>query len=196
MEDRRYVVCLNEDEARKDRADREAIVAAAPEPTRPSGRQVSGRQPGLSQVSQDRPPRCLHHRRRAGPPGRALRRQVGAADEHRAAHRRGGAEVQAAMDGRGPLPVAQVPARDTADLPQVRRHNPRTRLLLLPGSACSAASSRSGSGSDRSPRRSSGPRPSRTSSASSRSRSDIAARPSCCGPSFRATPERSSEPWG
>ena len=45
VDDRRYVVCLNEDEARKDAADREAIVAALREQLRRG--QVAGRQQGL-----------------------------------------------------------------------------------------------------------------------------------------------------
>ena len=52
MEERRYVVCLNEDEARKDAADREAIVAALREQLR--GGQVAGRQQGLPPLPQRR----------------------------------------------------------------------------------------------------------------------------------------------
>ena len=42
MEDRRYVVCLNEDEARKDAADREAIVAALREQLRSGDKSLVG----------------------------------------------------------------------------------------------------------------------------------------------------------
>ena len=42
VEDRRYVVCLNEDEARKDAADREAIVAALREQLRSGARSLVG----------------------------------------------------------------------------------------------------------------------------------------------------------
>ena len=47
VEGRRYIVCLNEDEARKDAADREAIVASLREKLRQRG-EVAGRQQGLS----------------------------------------------------------------------------------------------------------------------------------------------------
>ena len=42
MEDRRYIVCLNEDEARKDAADREAIVAALREQLRSGDKSLVG----------------------------------------------------------------------------------------------------------------------------------------------------------
>ena len=51
VDERRYVVCLNEDEARKDAADREAIVAAPARAT-PLGGQVAGGQQGLSPLPQ------------------------------------------------------------------------------------------------------------------------------------------------
>ncbi|HMB07878.1 MAG TPA: hypothetical protein VKP69_29630, partial [Isosphaeraceae bacterium] len=42
VEDRRYIVCLNEDEARKDAADREAIVAALREQLRSGDKSLVG----------------------------------------------------------------------------------------------------------------------------------------------------------
>ena len=42
VDDRRYVVCLNEDEARKDAADREAIVAALREQLRSGDKSLVG----------------------------------------------------------------------------------------------------------------------------------------------------------
>jgi len=42
MEDRRYVVCLNEDEARKDAADREAIVASLQQKLRSAEKSLIG----------------------------------------------------------------------------------------------------------------------------------------------------------
>ncbi len=42
MDERRYVVCLNEDEARKDAADREAIVAALREQLRSGDKSLIG----------------------------------------------------------------------------------------------------------------------------------------------------------
>lgn len=42
------------------------------------------------------------------------------------------AEVQGAVDGRGDLPHDEEPAAHAADLPQDRRHDPRTCVLQLP----------------------------------------------------------------
>ena len=42
MDERRYIVCLNDDEARKDAADREAIVAALREQLRNGDKSLVG----------------------------------------------------------------------------------------------------------------------------------------------------------
>ena len=65
--------------------------------------------------------------------GGPLRRQVGAADQHRPGRGRGGVAVQAALDGGGLVPLVQVAVADPADLPQVRRDDPGPRVLLVPG---------------------------------------------------------------
>ncbi len=49
IERRRYVVCVNTDQAKKDKADREAIVGARRGTTQ-ARRQVAGGQPWLSQI--------------------------------------------------------------------------------------------------------------------------------------------------
>ena len=77
VDERRYVVCLNEDEARKDAADREAIVAALREQLR-NGGQVAGRQQGLPPLPERRRSGALPDRRGQDRRGRPLRRQVGA----------------------------------------------------------------------------------------------------------------------
>ena len=100
VEGRRYVVCLNEDEARKDAADREAIVAALREKLRVRG-EVAGRQQGLSPLPRRDGAGSLPDRRGEDRGGGPLRRQVGAADQHRAGRGRGGVAVQAAVDGGG-----------------------------------------------------------------------------------------------
>jgi len=100
---RRYVVCLNEDEAQKDAADREAIVAGLRERLRKGDKSLVGNK-GY---------------RGEGRRGRPLRREVGAAYQHRAGHRRGGVAVQVSLDGGAVVPLGQDVVTDASDLPQV-----------------------------------------------------------------------------
>src|ERR1039458_9700296 len=65
----------------------------------------------------------------------ALRRQVGVDDQHGSSPRRGGAEVQATVDGGGCLPLHEISAGYPANLSQVRRNDSRARVLLLPRAA-------------------------------------------------------------
>ena len=119
VEGRRYVVCLNEDEARKDAADREAIVASLREKLELRG-EVAGRQQGLSPLPRRDGAGSLPDRRGEDQGGGPLRRQVGAADRYGPGRGRGGVAVQAALDGGGLVPLVQVAAADAADLPPLR----------------------------------------------------------------------------
>ena len=116
--ERRYVVCFNEDQATKDRHDREAIVAALEGALKQGDKSLIG--------------------------NKGFRRYVAASGEHfsidmekvKAEARydglwvlatstdlpaaRGGAEIQAALDGRGCVSRGQVAAGDPADLAQAR----------------------------------------------------------------------------
>jgi len=78
-------------------------------------------------------------RQKADDPSRGtVRRQMGDSDRpHRPLGRGRRAEVQGALDGRGHAPDRKVGARDTAHLPQVRRDDPRARLLQLSRTAAS-----------------------------------------------------------
>ena len=104
VEGRRYVVCLNEDEARKDAADREAIVASLRQKLE-ARREVAGGQQGLSPLPRRDGARSLPDRRGEDQGRGPLRRQVGAADQHRPGRSRSGVAVQAARDGGGLVPL-------------------------------------------------------------------------------------------
>ncbi len=111
---RRYVVCVNEDQATKDRHDREAVVASLRDALG-KGDKSSGGQQRVSQVPA-RGKQAVRRRRGQDQGGSALRRQVGADDEHGAAGARGGAEVQATVDGGGCVPLDEIAAGYPADL--------------------------------------------------------------------------------
>ena len=81
VEGRRYIVCRNQDEARKDAADREAIVASLREKLQAGG-EVADRQQGLSPLPEPGRAGSLPDRRGQDRGGGSLRRQVGAADQH------------------------------------------------------------------------------------------------------------------
>ena len=132
VEGRRYIVCLNDDEARKDAADREAIVASLREKLRTGEKSLVGNK---------------GYRRYLNSTG-ADHFQVDEAKIEEEArydgkwvlrtntdleYSRGGAAVQAVMDGGGLVPLDQVAVADSADLSQVRRNDPWSRLLLVPG---------------------------------------------------------------
>ena len=86
---RRYVVCRNPDQARKDAATRAQILAALDAKLRSDGAQERGRQQRLQALPQGRE-RRLRGRLRQGPRRTAIRRHVGVAYQHRAERRRGG----------------------------------------------------------------------------------------------------------
>jgi len=144
VDERRYVVCRNEDQATKDAHDRLAIVSALSEALKRGDKSLLGNQG------------CRRFVAGSG----ARRRQVDRAHQHRAQRARGGVEVQAAVDGRGDLPHDEEPARHPPDLPQDRRHDPRSRVLQLPGAG--AAQGAAGPARGQGPRRTRmGPHPRR-----------------------------------
>ena len=115
VEGHRYVVCRNPDEARKDAADREAIVAALKKQLRSGANSLVGNR-GYRRYLSGRA-RTLPDRRGQDRRRRPLRRQVGSAYQHRVGYSRSGAAVQAAMDGRTMVPLVQVADPYPPDLP-------------------------------------------------------------------------------
>ena len=127
----RYIVCLNDDEARKDAADREAIVASLREKLRTGEKRWSAtRAIAATSIRRGRITSRLTRRRSRR---RLATTASGYSGPIRIWSSRGGAAVQAVMDGGGLVPLDQVAVADSADLSQVRRNDPWSRLLLVPG---------------------------------------------------------------
>ena len=116
--DRRYVVCLNEEQARKDRADREAIVESLREQLQHGDKALVGNKGYRKYLSSQGPK--FSDRRREGQVGGTLRREVGLADGPEELTRgRDGLAIQATLDRGGDVPHGEDAAGDAAHLPQV-----------------------------------------------------------------------------
>jgi hypothetical protein len=110
VEDRDYVLCLNEDEATKDWHDREAIA---------SGRHGARREQGVPPVPEEHGP-SIRRRRGEGAGRRALRREVGTDDEHGARRTDHGPGVQTPADGREYLSFDEERARNASRVSHMR----------------------------------------------------------------------------
>ena len=131
---RRYVVCLNEEERRKDAHDREAIVAHLREQLKQGDKSLVGNKGYRRYLKLEGQGHfAIDEDRIDG--GGAIRRYLGAANKHRLSHGDRGVAVQATMDGRGHDPHDQGDHGNPAHLPQVRRDDPGPRVLHLPGFA-------------------------------------------------------------
>ena len=131
VEDRRYVVCLNEDEARKDAADREAIVASLREKLRTGDKSLVGNKGYRRYLSSTGADHFQIDEAKIAEEARydgkwVLRTNT---DLDRS---RGGVAVQAALDGGGLVPLVQVAVADSADL--------STSATRRSGATCSARS--------------------------------------------------------
>ncbi len=118
VDERRYVVCLNEDEARKDAADREAIVTALREQLRRGDKSLIGNRGYRRYVGETGQDRFRIDEAKIAAEARYDGKWVYEL-EHRS-HRSpevAFAEVQAVVDGGALVPLVQVVAGDTADLP-------------------------------------------------------------------------------
>ena len=128
---RRYVVCVNEDQAKKDGHDREAVVASLRDALGKGDKSLVGNKGYRKYLRAGGKQFAVDEDKSQG--GSALRRQVGADDEHGSPGARSGAEVQATVDGGGCLPLDEIAAGYQADIPQVRRNDSRARVLLVSG---------------------------------------------------------------
>ena len=115
VENRRYIVCLNDDEARKDAADREAIVAALREQLRKGDKSLVGNKGYRRYLGGGGPDHFQVDEAKIAKDA-ALRRQVGAPHQHRSGLGRGGVAVQATFDGGAVVPFVQDAAPDATDL--------------------------------------------------------------------------------
>ena len=114
--DHRYIVCRNQDEARKDAADREAIVASLREHLRSGAKSLVGNR-GYRRYLSTSGSRQLPGRRGQDRRRRPLRRQVGTPHQHRDRCSRGGVAIQTAMDGGTMVPLLQIVDSHPPDLP-------------------------------------------------------------------------------
>src|ERR1700731_2695900 len=139
---RRYIVCRNLAEARRDAEQRSAILdglrakLAQACPREGGGRQGARRQQRFPPLSQDRLGRALRRRRDAGRRRRALWRALCAAHQHQAHPASRHAALSRPTAGRAVVPPGQGRACHSPNLPQQRHGHSRPRVLLLP---CPAA---------------------------------------------------------
>lgn len=129
--DHRLLARYNEDQAAKDRADREAIVAALWE------QQKRGDKPSVGNKGDRRnltsPPNYSGIDEQKIRAEARYDRKVDPRDGPRARRHRGRAALQGALARGGPFPNAKVYPQHAAHLPPVGRGNPGTRLLQLSG---------------------------------------------------------------
>lgn len=132
VEGRRYVVCLNEDEARKDAADRQAIVASLREKLEAGEKSLVGNKGYRRYLAATGPDHFQIDEAKieeeARYDGKWVLRTNMDLDTAEVA-----AQVQAALDGGGLVPLLQVALADPTDLPPLRRDDPGPRILLVPG---------------------------------------------------------------
>jgi hypothetical protein len=135
---RRYIVCRNEAEAHKDAAERTAIVAALAEALARGDKSLVGNRGYRRFLGLKAGRRFEIDPRRVALDALfdgiyVLRTNTKLAPGRPALSR--------PLDGRGHLPHRKIPPRHPPDLPQMRPHHPRSRLLFLsrPGSAQAAA---------------------------------------------------------
>jgi hypothetical protein len=130
VEGRRYVVCLNPDEAEKDRVDREAILASLTDALKKGPKALVGNK-GYRRYLRIAPGSVeIFPREDRG--GGAVRRQVRSEDEPRPGRSGGRGEVQATLARRTGVQNGEVRPGDAARIPQVRRDDHGPRLLLVP----------------------------------------------------------------
>lgn len=139
VEQRRYIVCRNEAQARKNRADREAILEGLREKLKQGDKALAGNQgyrkypKGEGAGFSINPDKIAAEARLDGK--WVLRHQ------HRPEARRGRSQVQMALVGGILLPFHQNVGEHTPGLPPSRRDDSRSHLLLVPrfGAAASVA---------------------------------------------------------
>ena len=128
---RRYIVCRNHDQMRKDAAARAAILAALERELKKGDKALVGNK-GYRRFLMKPDDGHFAIDQRQGGGGRQVRRRLRAPDQRPAVAARSDAGLQAAMDGGAGVPHIEEPVRNAADLSQTRRDHPRPRLLQLP----------------------------------------------------------------
>ena len=128
VEERRYVVCLNEEQAKKDRADRQAIVEALREQLKHGDKSLVGNK-GYRKYLHTEGPKFTIDEEKVKWEERFDGKWVLQTDLKELTAEETALAVQATLDGRGDVPHGEDAVGDAADLSQVRRDDPRSRVL-------------------------------------------------------------------
>ena len=117
VDGRRYVVCVNEDQAKKDALDRAAIIAALEEKLKQGDKSLVGNKGFRKYLASTGSGFAIDHEK-----AKAESRFDGKwvlRNQHQPSSCPAGAEVQAALDGGADLPIRQDPAQHSAGVPPV-----------------------------------------------------------------------------
>ena len=134
VEDRRYVVCLNEEQARKDRADREAIVESLREQLKHGDKSLVGNK-GYRKYLCSEGPKFTIDEEKVKWEERFDGKWVLQTDLEELTAEEAALQYKQLVDGGRDVPHGEDAPGNAADLPQVRRDDPRSRVLQLPGVA-------------------------------------------------------------
>jgi len=145
IDGRRYVVCLNVDQAKKDRADREAIVATLAEQLKRGDKSLVGNR-GYRKYLKGGATHFEIDRRKIKTEARYDGKLGVAKRPRRLFGRRHRLGLQATLDGGGLHPQHQVDLGDAADLPPPRRNDSRPRVLQFSGVGASQGVARPADG--------------------------------------------------
>ena len=128
VDQRRYVVCLNEEEARKDQADRDAIVASLREQLKQGDKSLVGNKGYRKYIASSGKTFSIDEakvKREARFDGKWVLQS----DMAETVGGRTGVEVQAVVDGGGDVPHGENAAGDASGISPCRRHHPRPCVL-------------------------------------------------------------------
>ena len=120
---RRYIVCRNREEMKKDAAARAAILAALERQLKKGDKTLVGNKGYRRFLDARRRP--FRHRSRQGGGGRQVRRNLRAAHERRSLAARNHALLQTFVDGGARVPNVEKPVRHPPDFSQARRDHSR-----------------------------------------------------------------------
>lgn len=130
VEGRRYVVCFNEDQARKDAADREAILSGLTAQLTKGPRSLVGNKGYRKYLTSQG--RRLHHRCGQGQARTALRWQMGVTHQYHAGNCGRSSQVQGPVACRGDLPDDEITPGDTTHLSPPGPDDSWPCLLFVP----------------------------------------------------------------
>jgi len=132
VEGRRYIVCLNEEQRRKEEHDRAAITESLRKQLKQGAKSLVGNK-GYRRYLKTAARQRLRDRRGEARAGGPVRRAMGVAHEHGRSSRNHRPFLQDALDGGRPDPHDQVDHGNPPHLPQAGRNHPGSCVLQLSG---------------------------------------------------------------